>query len=134
MALSSYMSRKVFDSVQWVEKDLCNRIMEEMLLLGFRPHTSGTRQLIDVLALVVLDEYRLCDLKHRAYPIVAERYGVSWQCVERNLRYAIESVWAYGNLTRIQQLFGFTVEAERGKPTNKAFLAQMAEYIRISHA
>jgi len=117
-----------------VTEEMRECILHELMQLGFRPHTRGVRQLMEVLSLVVQDERRLDDLSHRAYPIAAKRCGVTWQCVERNIRYAIETVWTNGDIDRIQTLFGYTVEAERGKPTNKAFLAQMAEHIRMAHA
>lgn len=109
-------------------------VSETLMQLGFRLHRRGTQQIISAVCAVVQDERALSDLKHSLYPIVAVEFGTTWQSVERNLRYAIETVWTQGNLGEIQRLFGYTVEAERGKPTNKAFLAQIAEYIRRKRA
>ena len=38
---------------------------------------------------------------------------------------------ARGDLRALQSRFGYTVEAERGKPTNRAFLAQICEHLRL---
>ena len=114
--------------------EMIKRIANEMLLLGVHPQTIGARQLSEALSIVVQDERALMDLKHCVYPIVGKTCSSSWQCVERNIRHTIETVWTSGNLSHIQKRFGFTVEAERGKPTNKAFLAQIAEHIRLEHA
>ena len=110
------------------------KIREHLAALGFKSHTRGAGQLIEVLSLIVRDERRLDDLKHCAYPAAAEKFGTSWQSVERNVRYAIESVWTHGDIGMIHHLFGYTVDLERGKPTNKAFLAQIEEHIRTMHA
>ena len=46
------------------------------------------------------------------------------------MRTAVESTWLHGNLEAIQQLFGFSVDADRGKPTNAEFLSMLAEHVR----
>lgn len=125
--LESYAEKQVSD-------DALHGILEILMQLGFRPHRLGTQQLIRAMGIVVRDERVLSDLKHCLYPVVAEEFSTTWQSVERNLRYAIETVWTQGNLEEIQRMFGLTVEAERGKPTNKAFLAQLAEHIRLERA
>ena len=46
--------------------------------------------------------------------------------------HAIETAWNKGDLEYIQQLFGYTVDEEKGKPTNAAFLATVVNYIQLS--
>jgi len=58
-------------------------------------------------------------------------FSTSADCVERNIRYAIESTWECGNMNEIDTVFGYTVDSERGKPTNSEFLFLIADYIRI---
>ena len=60
------------------------------------------------------------------YPLLASRYAASPQAVEKAIRTAVESTWLSGNLNAIQSLFGYSVDAERGKPTNAEFLAMLA--------
>ena len=109
-------------------------IRRELMRFGFRMHTKGARQMLEAVIRVVQDERRLEDLKRGVYPYVAKKYGGIAASVERGLRYTIESVWTRGDLAALQACFGYTIDAERGKPTNKAFLAQMAEHIRYCHA
>lgn len=51
--------------------------------------------------------------------------------VERSLRLAVENVFTHGNLAGIDRYFGATIDPERGKPTNRAFLLQGAQQVRL---
>lgn len=106
-------------------------LRRELLHLGFKPNNMGTRQLGRALELTLRDEGALSDLAARVYAPIARETGRSAASVERNIRYAIECAWVRGDLRALQARFGYTVEAERGKPTNRAFLAQLSEYLRL---
>lgn len=69
-------------------------------------------------------------LKHWLYPLLAQEENISAAAMERRIRSAIESTWLHGNLQAQSELFGFTVSAERGKPTNAEFLLLLAEHLR----
>lgn len=63
------------------------------------------------------------------YPAVAQVYGTTSKCVERSIRHAIEVVFYSGNLEFINQMFGYTVDPRKGKPTNSEFIAAAAYWI-----
>ena len=107
------------------------QITDELILLGFRMNTRGARQMHTALSMILHDERKLSNLEDDVYTVISQEYNTSASCVERNLRYTIERVWTRGNLQVLQERFGYTIDAERGKPTNKAFLAQIAEHIRL---
>ncbi len=67
----------------------------------------------------------------RLYPFVAARYQTTPQAVERAIRTAVEDTWLHGDLPAIQALFGLSVDAEKGKPTNAECLAMLAEHVRL---
>lgn len=115
-------------------KELRNAIERELLELGFCPQTRGFTQLRRALELVMAEEGAINDVKSRVYAPIASACGCSAACVERNLRYAIECAWVHGDLAALQQRFGYTIDKERGKPTNRAFLAQISEHIRLNGA
>lgn len=69
----------------------------------------------------------MLDLQHRLYPWCGEACGLKSACVERRLRLAVESTWNKGSLDALERFFGQSVDPERGKPTNKEFLARLAE-------
>ena len=64
------------------------------------------------------------------YPFIAARCATSPRAVEKAIRTAIEHTWLHGDLREIQRLFGYSVDAERGKPTNAEFLSMLAGHAR----
>lgn len=68
------------------------------------------------------------------YADCARAFGASASSVERCVRVAVEYVFTKGNLQGIERFFGATVDPERGKPTNRAFLMQAAQQLRIQLA
>lgn len=63
------------------------------------------------------------------YENVSEIFCTNKQNVERNIRYAIEKTWEKGNIENIFELFGYTVDEEKGKPTNREFLFMIASAV-----
>ncbi len=67
----------------------------------------------------------------KLYPAIAEQYNSTAGRVERNIRHAIEVAWNKGDLEYIEQLFGYTIDENKGKPTNTAFLVTIANFIQL---
>ena len=65
------------------------------------------------------------------YPSIALKYDTTPSRVERAIRHAIEVAWNRGNLEVVHRLFGHTVHADRGKPTNSEFIAMVADRLRM---
>ncbi len=63
------------------------------------------------------------------YNNVADVFFTNKQNVERNIRYAIEKTWEKGNIENIFNVFGYTVDQEKGKPTNREFLFLIADNV-----
>ena len=51
--------------------------------------------------------------------------------VERAIRHAIEVAWAKGEMDVNNSMFGNTISASKGKPTNSEFIAMIADKLRI---
>lgn len=64
------------------------------------------------------------------YEACAKRFDTSPAAVERCVRVAVEQVFTQGSMEGIERHFGATVDPERGKPTNRAFLVQSSEALR----
>ncbi|NLD84288.1 MAG: hypothetical protein GX637_08990 [Clostridiales bacterium] len=71
----------------------------------------------------------LCNGK-RLYALLAEAFGATPAAVEKAMRTAIEHTWLHGDLQEIQALFGLSVDADRGKPTNNECVAMLSEHTR----
>lgn len=107
-----------------------NRLLHR---LGVPPEFKGAGYLREAVLLVLEDERNLAEVTKRLYPNVGQRFGVSAAVVERNLRHVIEHTWTYGNVEALYTVFGATVRADSGKPTNSSFIARLADLVRLEH-
>ena len=67
------------------------------------------------------------------YPSIAKKYKTTSSSVERAIRHAIEVAWGRGKMEVIEEMFGYTVSAGKGKPTNSEFIALIADKLRIEY-
>ena len=45
--------------------------------------------------------------------------------------YAIEVAWGRGDQQTVEKIFGYTISASKGKPTNSEFIAMIADKLRL---
>lgn len=64
------------------------------------------------------------------YPACADAFSTTPAGVERCVRLAVEDVFTEGSMEGIERFFGSTIDPERGKPTNRAFLVGAASWLR----
>ena len=67
------------------------------------------------------------------YTEIAEEYETTTMRVERAIRHAIESSWERGNMNVINNVFGYTVLAAKGKTTNTEFIALLTDFISLHY-
>ena len=65
------------------------------------------------------------------YPDLASKYKTTPSRVERAIRHAIEVAWNRGQIESMESIFGYTVNSNRGKPTNSEFIAMIADKLRL---
>ncbi|MBQ3405346.1 MAG: sporulation transcription factor Spo0A, partial [Oscillospiraceae bacterium] len=63
--------------------------------------------------------------------LVAEAHNTTASRVERAIRHAIELAWDRGNVDLMNRYFGYTIDVERGKPTNSEFIAMISDRLRM---
>lgn len=100
--------------------------------LGMSPALRGYEYARYAIGLLLEDMSLARHITTKLYPMCAERFGTTWQRVERNIRHSIESAWMRGNTYTQDALFGYTVEVDKGKPTNGEFLATVADYLQMT--
>ena len=64
--------------------------------------------------------------------VVAKQYNTTASRVERAIRHAIEVAWDRGDVDVLSSYFGYTIQAQRGKPTNSEFIAMIADKLKLS--
>ena len=67
------------------------------------------------------------------YPEIAKTYSTTSSRVERAIRHAIEVAWNRGNVDAIDEIFGYTISANKAKPTNSEFIAMIADKLRLDN-
>ena len=73
----------------------------------------------------------MCIRDRVLYPTIARKYQTTSSRVERAIRHAIELAWNRGKLETLDALFGYTVQNDKGKPTNSEFIAIIADKLRL---
>lgn len=105
-----------------------------LLNLGMPQHLSGFKcAMVAVVLCKERPEY-LDAITGELYPAIAKIVGASTAAVERALRNAIELTWLYGSMEFQHDLFGNSVDPEKGKPTNAMFIATMYYRMRREFA
>lgn len=67
------------------------------------------------------------------YPSVAKKFSTTSSRVERAIRHAIEVAWDRGDVDVLNSYFGYTIQNQRGKPTNSEFIAMIADNLRLEN-
>lgn len=110
-----------------LERDITNMIHE----VGVPAHIKGYQYLRDAITMVVLDMDLLGAVTKELYPEIAKQNNTTPSRVERAIRHAIEVAWNRGKLETLNSLFGYTVQNDKGKPTNSEFIAIIADKLRL---
>ncbi len=101
--------------------------------IGIPAHIKGYLYLRDAISLVVEEIELLGSVTKILYPRIAHKYETTPSRVERAIRHAIEVAWSRNSLETIKKFFGYTINTEKGKPTNSEFIALVADRIRLKN-
>ena len=112
-----------------LESDVTDVIHE----IGVPAHIKGYQYLRDAIIMSVNDSEMLGAITKVLYPTIARNYKTTSSRVERAIRHAIEVAWSRGRMETIEELFGYTVNSGKGKPTNSEFIALIADKIRLEY-
>ncbi len=114
-------------------RDLQQEVTEIIHEIGIPAHIKGYMYLREAILMVVEEVELLGMITKALYPRVAERYDTTPSRVERAIRHAIEVAWSRNNIEIIKNFFGYTINIERGKPTNSEFIALVADRLRMTY-
>ena len=99
--------------------------------VGVPAHIKGYQYLREAIMMVVNDIDIINQITKQLYPEIAEKYKTTPSRVERAIRHAIEVAWGRGQADVVENIFGYTVSAAKGKPTNSEFIAMIADKLRL---
>lgn len=112
-------------------KDLEVTISEVLHQIGVPAHIKGYRYLRYSIMLCVQDASALGAITKYLYPTVAKHFQTTPSRVERAIRHAIEVAWDRGDVDVLTAYFGYTIQSDRGKPTNSEFIAMISDKLRL---
>lgn len=99
--------------------------------IGVPAHIKGYHYLREAILLSVRTPEIINSVTKRLYPTVAKQFDTTSSRVERAIRHAIEVAWDRGNVDTLNSYFGYTIQSDRGKPTNSEFIAMIADKLRL---
>lgn len=99
--------------------------------IGVPAHIKGYHYLREAIILSVKNSEIINSVTKLLYPTVAKNHGTTASRVERAIRHAIEVAWDRGDIDVLNSYFGYTIQNERGKPTNSEFIAMISDKLRL---
>ena len=99
--------------------------------IGVPAHIKGYHYLREAIILSVKNSDIINSVTKLLYPTVAKNHGTTSSRVERAIRHAIEVAWDRGDIDVLNSYFGYTIQNDRGKPTNSEFIAMISDKLRL---
>lgn len=112
-------------------KDLDVVVSQIMHQIGVPAHIRGYQYLREAIILSVRDNEMISSVTKILYPTVAKTFKTTPSRVERAIRHAIEVAWDRGDVDVLSSYFGYTIQNERGKPTNSEFIAMISDNLKL---
>lgn len=113
------------------KKDLELVVSEIMHQIGVPAHIKGYQYLREAIILSINDDEMINSVTKVLYPTVAKTFSTTSSRVERAIRHAIEVAWDRGDVDVLSSYFGYTIQNQRGKPTNSEFIAMISDRLKL---
>ena len=125
---------KAYESkMEYMERNLETDVTNIIHEIGVPAHIKGYQYLRDSIIMSIKDMEMLNSITKILYPTIAKKHQTTPSRVERAIRHAIEVAWSRGKMDTIDELFGYTVNGGKGKPTNSEFIALIADKVRLEY-
>lgn len=96
--------------------------------LGMPSNLHGYRYVKEAIKLCI-NNYDYLHPNMLLYPVLSKKFNVNNWMIEKSIRDAITITWNKGNYEYQNELFGYTIDKDKGKPTNGEFIAQIVNYL-----
>lgn len=107
------------------------RVTEMLHEIGVPAHIRGYHYMREAIKMAIDDIEVLNYITKELYPNIAKISNTTPSRVERAIRHAIEVAWSRGKLDVKNDLFSYTINMNKGKPTNSEFIALIADRLRL---
>ena len=102
--------------------------------LGIPAHLFGHNYLREAILMVIHDRSLATKLSKAVYPVIARKYGKSTASVEKAMRNALDIAWERGKTDLLNDLFGYTININKGRATNSEFIALIADKLSLKYS
>ncbi len=99
--------------------------------LGIPSHIKGYQYIREAVGIIFDKPEVIGGITKELYPELASKYNTTVSRVERAIRHAIEVSWNRGNLDFMEEIFGYSVDIDKAKPTNSEFMVTIADKLRL---
>lgn len=113
--------------------DIESQVTKIIHQIGVPAHIKGYQYLRTAILMTISDNEIINSVTKILYPSVAKKYSTTTSRVERAIRHAIEVAWDRGDVDTLNSYFGYTIQNNRGKPTNSEFIAMIADNLRLKY-
>ena len=107
------------------------KVTELIHEVGVPAHIRGYQFVREAIILAVNSRDYINSITKMLYPTLAKRFDTTASRVERAIRHAIEVAWNRGSIDVHNKVFGYTINSNKGKPTNAEFIAKIADKLLI---
>jgi two-component system, response regulator, stage 0 sporulation protein A len=113
------------------ENDFEIEVTRTMREIGIPANIKGYQFIRNAIMMTLKDPQVMNYITKQLYPTIAKDYNTTPSRVERAIRHAIEVTWSRGQLDAINSIFGYTINLNKGKPTNSEFIAMVSDKLRL---
>lgn len=105
------------------------KVIKLLNSLGMPANLKGYSYIKEAIALCYKDRDLYLHTTSKLYPTLSKIFKIKASCIEKAIRSAIELCWIRGDVDEQEKVFGYTVNKDKGRPTNGEFLAQLSNYL-----
>lgn len=116
------------------KKSMGEHIRELLFEMGAPDHLLGYQYTIDAVTSVIEDPSRLNKVIYDLYPPLALKHNTAVASFDCAIRRLIDAVFERGDIDILTGYFGSTIDPKKGRPTNSAFIARVANIVKTRMA
>ena len=95
--------------------------------MGVPAHLKGHGYLREAICMAVENPLILSNMQRRVYSEIGKKEGKKPANIEKSIRTAIEVSLLRCNPELLKEFFGYTINSDKGKPTNSEYIAMLAD-------
>lgn len=122
---------KTKQNIDFYSSNLQVAITKMLHELGIPSHIKGYQYIREAVSIIFENPSVIGGITKELYPELAKKFDTTTSRVERAIRHAIEVSWNRGNLDFMEEIFGYSVDIDKAKPTNSEFMVTIADKLRL---